>query len=132
MQGVCKGAGAAVLELVLPEEEDDDAQQENTNPNGSGLMPKQEVSICSAVCLLQVCEGILWLLFSTPRTCMRQLILFCLGDLQSSEGMTILYLAGLAEIVCCLWADYRAVYICFGTQPLGQTCFVRHVQRCAQ
>ena len=43
MQGVCKGAGAAVLELVLPEEEEEDAQQENTNPNGTGLKPKQEV-----------------------------------------------------------------------------------------
>ncbi|KAL0055055.1 hypothetical protein WJX82_006331 [Trebouxia sp. C0006] len=42
MQGVCKGAGASVLELVLPEEEEEDAQQENMNPNGAGLRPKQE------------------------------------------------------------------------------------------
>ena len=43
MQGVCKGAGAPVLELVLPKEEEEDAQQENTNPDGTGLKPKQEV-----------------------------------------------------------------------------------------
>lgn len=43
MQGVCKCAGAPILELVLPEEEEKDAQQENTNPNGTGLKPKQEV-----------------------------------------------------------------------------------------
>ncbi|KAL0020935.1 hypothetical protein WJX79_001191 [Trebouxia sp. C0005] len=42
MQGVCKCAGAPILELVLPEEEEKDAQQENTNPNGTGLKPKQE------------------------------------------------------------------------------------------
>jgi hypothetical protein len=43
MQGVCKGAGAPVLELVLPEEEEEDSQQENMNPNGTGLQPKQKV-----------------------------------------------------------------------------------------
>ena len=95
MQGVCQGAGAAVLELVLPEEEEEDAQQENTNPNGTRLQPKQEVSTCSAVCLLQVYEDILCVLFSTRSTGMRLLILFFLGDLQSSEGMSILYLAEL-------------------------------------
>ena len=58
MQGVCKGAGASVLELVLPKEEEEDAQQENMNPNGAGLRPKQEVLTCSAACLLQDCEGI--------------------------------------------------------------------------
>ncbi len=133
MQGVCQRAGAAVLELVHPEEEEEDAQQENTNPNGTGLQPKQEVLTGSAVCLLQVCEGISWVLLCKPRTGMRQLILFCPGDLQSSEGMTIFYLAGLAELCAVhLWADYRAVYVCFGAQPLGQTCFVQHVQRYAQ
>ncbi len=46
MQGICKGAGAPVLELTLPEEEEEEAQQENTNPNGPGLKPKQEVLLC--------------------------------------------------------------------------------------
>lgn len=46
MQGVCKGAGAPILELTLPkEEEDEEAQQENTNPNGVKVQPKQEVCI---------------------------------------------------------------------------------------
>ncbi|DBA74384.1 TPA: hypothetical protein ACH3X1_011148 [Trebouxia sp. C0004] len=41
MQGVCKGAGAPVLQLVLPEEEEEDAQQ-NMNPDDIRLKPKQE------------------------------------------------------------------------------------------
>ena len=118
MQGVCKGAGAPVLELVLPEEEEEDAQQENTDPNGTGLKPKQEVQHAllfpCCKCLGEFCGGLF---------CMHACVhasywnapfesFLPLGDLQSSESMSIFYLAGLAELRAArLQADYRAVYV---------------------
>jgi len=48
----------------------------------------------------------------TPDPGMHQLNLFFLGDLQSSEGMSVFYLAGLAEVRAVhSWADYRAVHV---------------------
>ena len=48
MQGICKGAGAPVLELHLPEEEeeedeDEEDQDENMDPNAVAVKPEQQV-----------------------------------------------------------------------------------------
>lgn len=47
MQGICKGAGAPVLELILPEQEQEEEQQENMNPNGkqAGVKSKPEQEV---------------------------------------------------------------------------------------
>lgn len=52
MQGICKAAGAPILELTLPEEEEAEAQQKNTPPNGTGagLKAKQEVLLLCILC----------------------------------------------------------------------------------
>ena len=52
MQGICKAAGAPILELTLPEEEEAEAQQKNAPPGGTGagLEPKQEVLLLCVLC----------------------------------------------------------------------------------
>ena len=57
MQPICRGAGAEVVELTLPEDEDEEQKQADLAPNGHGkhaavkAEPEQEVHISCITCL---------------------------------------------------------------------------------